>query len=126
MSAPEIVLLLVCAALFAHAEIRAWRSAPDLRRLQEINVRLMEHVMAIGTTARRDATQAYCDLLNAAQGLKMPATMAEHARVPLESDADPQRPQEEIDAEAWAEEQLGILKASGEVVNEQEPANSRA
>ena len=89
-------------------------------------MRLMEHVMAIGTTARRDATQAYCDLLNAAQGLNLPSVMAEHARTPLPSDTKPQGSPAAADAMAWAEEQLGALEASGEVVNQQEPASSRA
>jgi hypothetical protein len=116
----EIVLLLVCLALFAHAEIRMWRSAPDLHRLQEINVQLTEHLLGLASTARRDATQAYCDLLNAAQGLRIPASMtpgigALPAEGPgatgaSEDEDESSGPDTEL-AKAWLAEQAEALEA---------------
>ena len=127
MTGAEIALIAICAGLVVLAEIRTWRATPDLRRTQDINVRLMEHVMAMGTTARRDTTQAYCDLLNAAQGLHLPAVMAEQAAKAAVEEGEPPKSMEEQDAEAWAQQQLGLLKASQEILNQQEaePESSR-
>ena len=125
MTGAEIALIAICAGLVVLAEIRTWRATPDLRRTQEINVRLMEHVMAMGTTARRDTAQAFCNLLNAMQGLHLPAGIMERPLPTAEELAAEPKSQEETDADQWAAEQLELLKQSQEIINHQEPASSR-
>ena len=131
MSVSEIVLLLVCLALFIHSEIRAWRYAPALRRLSEFNVKLVDHIMAMGSTARRDVTQAFVDLVNA-KFFNVPANMAPpvgQATAPAAESDGPDGPEAAL-AEAWLAEQKQVLATvearTGSLKAQSEPEHSMA